>query len=122
MHNHGLGKNFIHSLINFFKEVYKDKRIPERDKKIIIFLFALVISPLDFIPDWIFIFGLLDDLLILGLICHYLFVILDSQILISHYPWSLKAYRSLAKIGIMLSKFRPPFVSNFLWKYQRDVF
>ena len=65
----------------------KDERIPDRDKALLVALVALVISPSDLIPDWIPLFGMLDDIVIIAIVLDYLFNRLDQDILLSHYPW-----------------------------------
>ena len=48
----------------FIQNVAKDDRIPSADKKIILIILALIISPIDLIPDFIPILGYLDDLIL----------------------------------------------------------
>ena len=55
---------------DFWKGNYRDVSV----KSIAIFVVALayIISPFDFIPDWILGFGQIDDAVILGLSLHFL--------------------------------------------------
>ncbi len=64
----------------FLYSTAHDERIPARDKKILLALIALVISPVDLIPDWIPVLGQLDDLVMLSIILDYFFQVLDSRI------------------------------------------
>jgi len=82
----------LKQLIEFIKNVAKDERIPERDKTILLALLALIISPIDFIPDWIPIFGVLDDFVMIALVLDYFFNHIDQVILLSHYPWGMKSF------------------------------
>ena len=82
----------IKKIIQFIKDVSQDERIPERDKKILLVLVALIISPIDIIPDWIPLIGIIDDLVILAVVLDYLFSVLDRDVLLSHYPFSLKSF------------------------------
>ena len=59
---------FFKTMGKFLKDVSEDARIPERDKKVLLAMVVLVISPFDIIPDWIPVFGQLDDLVIIALI------------------------------------------------------
>ena len=77
-------------LVQFIQAVAQDKRIPARDKKVILICAALILSPIDLIPDWIPIIGWIDDIVLLALILDYLFEILDTEILLSHFPWDMK--------------------------------
>ncbi len=114
--------NFIKSLIEFLNNVARDERIPERDKKVLLALIALIISPIDFIPDWIPIFGQLDDLIILSIILDYFFSVLDSRILLSHWPWDMKRFARVRSVARTLQFFVPKFLKRKLWKYVGDPY
>jgi uncharacterized membrane protein YkvA (DUF1232 family) len=109
---------FFKELISFVKDVANDQRIPERDKKILLALVALIISPIDLIPDWIPIIGVMDDAVMLALILDYFFNILDQDILLSHYPWDMKSFVRVRRGARMVAMFTPKFIKNKVWKYQ----
>lgn len=113
---------FLKDLKDFITNTANDERIPARDKKILLAMVALVISPFDIIPDWIPIFGLLDDLIILSLILDYFFSVLDSRILLSHFPWDMKAYTRLKAIAHFFQMFVPGFIKKRLWSYVGDPY
>lgn len=113
---------FFKDLKDFITNTANDERIPARDKKILLAMVALVISPFDIIPDWIPIFGLLDDLIILSLILDYFFSVLDSRILLSHFPWDMKAYTRLKAIAHFFQMFVPGFIKKRLWSYVGDPY
>ena len=115
-------KIFFVKLKNFLTETANDERIPSRDKKVLVTMLALLISPLDIIPDWIPVIGLLDDVIILALMRDYFFEVLDQTILLSHYPWGMKSFARLRRIAGLLSFFVPNIIKNNLWKYTRDPF
>ena len=98
-------------------DVANDERIPSRDKKVLLAMIALMLSPIDLIPDWIPLFGLLDDLIIFAIVLDYFFTVLDSQILLSHYPWGMKSFANLRKIARALQFFVPGCVKKRLWQY-----
>ena len=108
---------FFKDLKKFLMDVANDERIPGRDKKVLLAMIALMLSPIDIIPDWIPVFGLLDDLIIFSIILDYFFTVLDSQILLSHYPWGMKSFANLRKIARTLQFFVPRFVKKRLWQY-----
>jgi uncharacterized membrane protein YkvA (DUF1232 family) len=108
---------FLKNLKKFITDVANDHRIPSRDKKMIMALIALILSPIDLIPDWIPVFGLLDDVIILAIILDYFFRVLDGQILLSHFPWDMKSFARLRTIAKSLEFFVPRFIKKRLWTY-----
>lgn len=108
---------FFVDLKNFLTETAKDERIPERDKKILLGLIALLISPIDLIPDWIPVFGLLDDVIVLSIILDYFFSVLDREVLLSHWPWGMKSFVRLKSVTSITQYFVPKFVKKKLWSY-----
>jgi uncharacterized membrane protein YkvA (DUF1232 family) len=109
---------FLKKLIDFIRAVAHDERIPGRDKKILLALLALVLSPIDIIPDWIPILGVLDDAVILAMVLDYLFNVLDDDIILSHYPWGMKSYSALRRIARFLTILTPRFIKNKIWSYE----
>ena len=109
--------NFFKDLKNFLMNTAKDPRIPERDKTVLLALIALVISPIDLIPDWIPIFGVIDDVIMLSIILDYFFSVLDREVLLSHYPWGLASFLRLKSATGFSQLFVPKFVKKKLWTY-----
>lgn len=103
-------------------DVANDERIPSRDKKVLLAMIALLISPFDIIPDWIPVIGLLDDFIILSFIMDYFFSVLDSNLLLSHYPWGMKSFARLRAIARAMQFFVPNFVKKRLWQYVGDPY
>jgi uncharacterized membrane protein YkvA (DUF1232 family) len=108
---------FFRQLRDFLVNTANDERIPSRDKKILLALVALLLSPFDLIPDWIPVFGVLDDLVIVALILDYFFSVLDSEVLLSHFPWDMKAFMRLKKFARIFQFFVPKVLKKKLWKY-----
>lgn len=115
-------KNFYIKLKKFLIETAHDERIPVRDKKVLVIMAALIISPIDIIPDWISFYGIVDDIIILALIQDYFYEILDQNILLSHYPWGMKSFARIKRIAGLLSFFVPNIIKNNIWKYIKDPF
>lgn len=109
----------IKEFIRFLTDVASDSRIPATDKKVLLGLLALVISPLDLIPDWIPVIGQIDDAIMIALILDYLFEVLDEEIILSHYPWDPKSFETMKKIASYTSKIVPVFLKKLLWKYAK---
>lgn len=113
---------FIKELIEFIKNVSQDERIPQKDKAVLAALVALLISPFDIIPDWIPVLGLMDDFIVLAVILDYLFKVLDQEILLSHYPWSMKSYSRMKLSAKTIAMFAPDIVKNRIWSYVKDPY
>lgn len=113
---------FFHQLKAFIQNTAKDERIPEKDKKILLAMVALVLSPFDLIPDWIPLIGLLDDVIIISFILDYFFNVLDSRILLSHFPWDMKAFVRLKKIAHATQFLVPDILKKKLWSYVGDPY
>ena len=115
-------KNFGSDCVVFIKAVAADDRIPSRDKKVILACLALVVSPLDLIPDWIPIIGILDDIVLIAIVLDYFFDVLDQDIILSHFPWSMKTYTWLRRTSRMISRLTPTFIKSNIWKFEGDVY
>lgn len=113
---------FFNDLKDFLKNVANDERIPARDKKILLAMIALILSPFDIIPDWIPAFGILDDIILLSIILDYFFTVLDSRILLSHYPWGMKSFAKLRSVARTMEFFVPKFVKKRLWSFVGDPY
>lgn len=113
---------FFRDLISFIKAVAHDDRIPARDKTILLAMVALIISPIDLIPDWIPLIGMMDDLVLLAVILDYFFNVLDQEILLSHFPWSMKSFATLRRLARLVAGFTPRFIKEKIWKYQPSVY
>ncbi len=113
---------FLSQLKGFIQNLAKDQRIPSRDKKLILILTFLLVSPFDFIPDWVPFFGLLDDFFILAILFNYFFNVLDSRLMLSHYPWSMKSYSRLRAISKLLEILVPRIMKKNIWKYKADPY
>jgi uncharacterized membrane protein YkvA (DUF1232 family) len=113
---------FFKKIKILFSDISKDTRMPVEDKKILLGMLILIVSPIDFIPDWIPLYGLLDDFLFLALISNYLFSVIDQSIILSHYPWGMKSFARIRRIAGIFSMFVPNFIGDNLWKYTKDPF
>ncbi len=112
----------IKELGAFIKAVSTDERIPDRDKATLAMLLVLLASPFDIIPDWIPIFGVMDDIVVLALVLDYLFNHLDQEILLSHYPWGMKSYTRLRSVARTIALLTPAAIKDRIWKYKPSVY
>lgn len=113
---------FLKDGVTFIQNVTHDPRIPETDKKILLVLLALIVSPIDIIPDWIPVLGQIDDVIILGIILDYFFNHLDQEILLSHYPWGMTSFIRMRKVARVITFFAPSWVKDRIWKFKPSVY
>jgi uncharacterized membrane protein YkvA (DUF1232 family) len=113
---------YLKELLQFVKNVANDPRIPESDKKILLAMIALIVSPVDLIPDWIPVIGVMDDLVLMAIVLDYFFNHLDSEILLSHYPWSMKSFLRVKRTARVISLMSPRWVKNYIWKFKPNIY
>ena len=113
---------YLKELLQFVKNVANDPRIPESDKKILLAMIALIVSPVDLIPDWLPIVGVMDDLVLMAIVLDYFFNHLDSEILLSHYPWSMKSFLRVKRSARVVSWMSPRWVKNYIWKFKPNIY
>lgn len=113
---------YFKDLIAFIKNVANDQRIPESDKRILLVLVALIVSPFDIIPDWIPVVGVMDDIVLMGIVLDYFFNHLDQEILLSHYPWSMTSFVRLRKTAKVISFMAPGWVKDKVWSYKPSIY
>lgn len=116
-------KSFLLNIKSLCESVARDSRIPEFDKKIIAGLLCLIfLIPLIFASTGTPFGGQIVVFVMLALVLEYFFETLDSSILLSHYPWTMKSFNRLQRIAHFFAFFAPNFIKNNLWKYKRDPF
>ena len=103
---------------DFIRNVANDERIPSRDKKVVLALFALIASPVDIIPDWIPVIGLLDDVVLFAIVLDYFFNVLDQDILLSHWPWDMKAFARARRAARWGARLAPDWLRKRIWKFE----
>jgi uncharacterized membrane protein YkvA (DUF1232 family) len=108
--------------MSFLVSLFKDQRIPRWDKIVLVMLAGLVVSPVDFVPDWFPVIGQLDDLVMIGLISEYIFHYLDDEIPLSHWPYQLKYFVWLKTILAPFAFMAPKFVRNKLFRFKPRPF
>jgi len=82
-------RDFIFLLPDFFillTRVLTDKRVPKDKKLIISCIIGYIIMPIDLIPDFIPVVGLIDDLIIAALGINVLLTEIDQKIIFEHWP------------------------------------
>jgi uncharacterized membrane protein YkvA (DUF1232 family) len=110
--------NFFKKLIGFIQAVAQDPRIPARDKKVILGLLTVIVSPFNLIPAWIPLIGALDEAVLLALIIDYFFSVLDDEVLLTHYPWDMKSFLWVKRTAKVVSLATPDWLKKRIWKYE----
>ena len=113
-------KKRIQELIGLVRDLVADNRIPKQDKVILGALLALMISPIDIIPDFIPILGYLDDFFMWVLLLDYLFHRIDRAVLVDYYPWGLKGYERMQRWVGYISWVIPKFLKDRIWTKVED--
>jgi uncharacterized membrane protein YkvA (DUF1232 family) len=113
--------NFLSQAKQSFLGVWRDERLPTRDKRLVILLAVLVLSPVDFIPDWIPIFGMIDDVFMVAFIMDYFFNVLDEKIILTHYSFGMKSFLRLRRFGQLLGSVAPRRLRHRIWKYRKGI-
>ena len=108
-------KKRLQELLGLIRGLTQDDRIPKQDKLILGGLLALLISPLDLIPDFIPILGYLDDFFMWVLLLDYLFGRIDREVLVDHYPWDLRGYERMRRWVGYVSWVIPNMIKNRIW-------
>ncbi len=109
---------WIKELFLFIRNVANDERIPASDKKILLVILALIISPFDIIPDWIPLIGFIDDIVLISVILDYFFNHLERTLLLSHFPWSLKTFLRFQRVASAITWITPAWIKNKIWTYK----
>jgi len=85
----------------------KDGRVPARVKVLLGVAAAYFVSPVDFIPDWIPLLGLLDDLLVAMIVLDIIFNQVDDDVVRSYWRGSAGALDAGRKISRICTFFIP---------------
>jgi uncharacterized membrane protein YkvA (DUF1232 family) len=86
---------FVPDCIVLFRRLLADPRIPRRRKLALIALLGYLASPIDLIPDFIPVVGLLDDALLVVLVLRFVLRSTDEDLLAEHWPGSPQALSRL---------------------------
>jgi uncharacterized membrane protein YkvA (DUF1232 family) len=88
---------FVPDCIVLFRRLLADPRIPRRRKLALIALLGYLASPIDLIPDFIPVVGLLDDALLVVLVLRFVLRSADDDLLAEHWPGPPRALALLRR-------------------------
>lgn len=115
-------ENFFSRLKKFVLSTAKDSRIPAHDKRILKILLIYILSPIDIVPEWIPLYGIIDDFILIALFFDYFFSVLDDHILLSHYPWTMKSYVRIRSLARFFTLFVPRIIRRKLWSFVKSPY
>ncbi len=114
-------KEFFRNSLAFATAVVKDPRIPARDKAVLGAMLALVLSPIDIIPDFIPLFGQLDDAIILVLMLDYLCNRVPEEVIREHFPWNPEKLAAWRKRVGFFTRLVPHWAREKIWKAKDEI-
>ncbi|WP_052299033.1 YkvA family protein [Thermodesulfatator indicus] len=95
-------------LVKLLYKLIKDPRVPAKDKTILAAAIVYLMNPLDFIPDMIPFFGMVDDLYLVGLALLRLLYHTDEQVLRDNWEGEEDIVSLVKKIVEIGAKLLPP--------------
>ncbi len=110
-------KQLVRELPSILKLLFRlmiDRRVPVKDKALLALVAAYVISPLDLIPDFGGLIGMVDDLYLVGLALGRLMASAGEDILLEHWDGDARALGFLIEGVESLGGILPESVRNAL--------
>jgi len=104
-------RRYVVLVPKFLKLLYgllKDPRVPFKDKTILAAAVAYLLNPVDFIPDMIPFFGMVDDLYLVALALLRLLYHTDEQVLRDHWEGEGDIVAIIKKVVELGAKALPP--------------
>ena len=68
------------------QRLLRDGRVPRREKLLLVFLAGYLVLPFDVVPDFIPVAGLLDDVILVGLVLRRLVRVAGADLVRGHWP------------------------------------
>ena len=95
----------------------KDPRVPTRAKATLLFAAGYVVSPIDFVPDWILGLGRFDDLIVAAFALDQILNRVPEHVVLEHLDGEEDVLRLIQEIldiatGFMPESFRRRFISR----------
>lgn len=99
---------FIPNLLKLVYRLLQDERVSKTDKALLVAAIAYVISPWDFLPDFMPFLGQVDDLLLLALVLRRLLEGVDREVIEQHWDGSAGLLNLVEKILNYATFYLPP--------------
>jgi len=104
-------KRYVRLVPKFLKLLWgllKDKRVPLKDKTILAAAIAYLLNPVDFVPDMIPFFGMVDDLYLVALALLRLLYHTDEEVLRAHWEGEEDIIPIIKRLVELGAKLLPP--------------
>src|SRR5215471_12106644 len=107
----------MRKLFDFIRDIKDDERIPLQNRLMLGGLLIYLLTPVDIIPDWIPILGWIDDAFVTIIVLDYIFNSADSELILEHYPWNKRGFRSMKNYVSRMSWMVPRTVKRILFRH-----
>ena len=104
-------RSLLRELPNFLKLIFRllrDARVPAADKFLFGVVFAYILTPADLLPDFLGLFGMVDDLYLLGLALSRMLARAGTDILLEHWDGNPRTLgyliEGVEQLGAMLPR------------------
>jgi len=118
-------KEILLLIPNYLKLLYRliqDNRVPRQEKALLLGTIAYVLSPVDFMPDFIPFVGQIDDILLVALILKRFMNTVERNVLLNYWDGSYDLLLSIERVLSYARFFLPKNVyERIVKKAQEDV-
>ncbi len=73
------------NLIKLLGRLAKDQRVPRRSKLVVAGALGYLVSPVDVLPDFIPVVGVVDDVLVVALALNHLITVAGEEVVLEHW-------------------------------------
>lgn len=87
-----------HALI-LTRRLLRDPRVSRLDKALLWLLLGYIVSPIDIVPDFIPVAGVLDDAVIVALVLRWLLRRTDRAVIAQHWPGPERSLRLVLRLA-----------------------
>jgi uncharacterized membrane protein YkvA (DUF1232 family) len=87
-----------HALI-LTRRLLRDPRVPALSKAALWLLLAYIVSPIDIVPDFIPVAGVLDDAVVVALVLRFLLRRTDRMLIAQHWPGPERSLRLVLRLA-----------------------
>jgi uncharacterized membrane protein YkvA (DUF1232 family) len=87
-----------HALI-LTRRLLKDPRVPGLNKALLWLLLGYIVSPIDIVPDFIPVAGVLDDAVLVALVLRFLIRRTDRMLIAEHWPGPERSLRLVLRLA-----------------------